>query len=808
MGDRITHRFSSPSDFAANSNSKTVIVYNQVLRTFNGNDIKMAGVFCKESLEPGEFICAWNGVNLIESPTDTQNLINGYDFSNYGLEFPKGKKTIISCPRLDKNGKPLRPSPNLDKRDLSMAVFLNEPSPTQEAVLVLDKRKFTPEENTIFSTMSPGTPGIVRVKKKKRNLANVCVVVHKQRNGVVVPIVFAKRRIQVGEELTWEYGGQYLRTHYEFDRENDSYKVNEGYEAVSTGNSACSITCETVFFEKPIEISEFDPKMYMAGEWTEEDILYAKFRSQKYFEHLNKTEKSENKKRKQRDLETKSVVRKTIQMEDTQNRDITIYTEEYRKFSGIAQGVIDSIRLLKHPNTKSGMFNKFLYLMLRHIVLPCISDKRSLDPDELTWISPELSRRPEKIILQKSPAQTNLAYFLRPVWALRKVDADQMIKDDDINWKYILKMQLEFFNVLKGMIQGEFKSFDNFEGSFGPFEPNRYTIKFTTSENRPETIDDWQSESFQQENALAFHISSKFFNMMYHLQKNVNFLKTLYPMYEELKTNFSPLTSEYPIVLRFLQKCQMMFELAILFLETNAIENVLNDWLSVIIKVFFQQALKVQPGSFDVDLKELIVEVTRVVDKLQGVKRDTISSYTKDGTKLELNDSDADFLDKILFVVKTMDETSVKEVSPWRSESLASEIKYLSSKSNKLRTTYKDTIFLISNKLSKQVCKQARTVSLQVECMETKDDRLYNGMVLILYPNRTTFAALKTDMENACFVFRTSENRVHHVLHVVCCVNNEYEILAWKSSAGPQTFETHRFLQPALRDVLDKTVMA
>ena len=296
--------------------------------------------------------------------------------------------------------------------------------------------------------------------------------------------------------------------------------------------------------------------------------------------------------------------------------------------------------------------------------------------------------------------------------------------------------------------------------------------------------------------------------MMYHLQKNVNFLKTLYPMYEELKTNFSPLTSEDPIVLRFLQKCQMMFELAILFLETNAIENVLNDWLSVIIKVFFQQALKVQPGSFDVDLKELIVEVTRVVDKLQGVKRDTISSYTKDGTKLELNDSDADFLDKILFVVKTMDETSVKEVSPWRSESLASEIKYLSSKSNKLRTTYKDTIFLISNKLSKQVCKQARTVSLQVECMETKDDRLYNGMVLILYPNRTTLAALKTDMENACFVFRTSENRVNHVLHVVCCVNNEYEILAWKSSAGPQTFETHRFLQPALRDVLDKTVMA
>lgn len=808
MGDRITHRFSSPSDYEANSNSKTVIVYDQVLRTFNGNDIKMAGVFCKESLEPGEFICAWNGVNLIESPTDTQNLINGYDFSNYGLEFPKGNQIIISCPRLDKNGKPLKPSPSLDKRDLSMAVFLNEPSPTQEAVLVLDKRKFTPEEKAVFSTMDPGTPGIIRLKNKTRNLANVCLDIHKQRNGVIVPIVFAKRKIQVGEELTWEYGGQYLRTHYEFDRKNDSYIVHEGYEAVSTGNSACSITCETVFFEKPIEISTFNSRMFMAGEWTEEDILDAKFRTQKYFEHMKKAAKPENKKRKQRDFESKSVVRKTIQMEDIQNRDMKMYMEEYRKFSSIAQGVIDSIRLLKHPNKKSGTFNKFLYLMLKHIVLPCISDKRSLDPDELTWISPNVSKRPEKIVLQKNPAQTNLSYFLRPVWALRKVDADKMIKDDDINWKYILKMQLEFFNVLKSILQGELKSFDNFEGSFGPFEPNRYTRKFMTSDNRPETVDDWNSESFQEENALAFRISSEFFKRMYHLQKNVNFFKTLYIMYEKLKTKFSPLTSESPILLRFLQKCQMMFELAILFVETNAIENVLNDWFSVIITVFFEKALEVQPESFDIGLKKLIVDVTTVVDKLQTIKRNTIVPYTKDGTQVELGVADVKFLDKILSIVKTVDEISLTEVSPWRSEGLASEIKYLSSQSNIRRTKNIDTIFLISNKLSKQVCEKAMKVSPQVKCMETENDRLYNGMVLLLYPNRTTFAAFKTQMENACYVFRTSENRIHHILHVVCCVNNEYEILAWKSSAGPQTFETHRFLQPALRDVLDETLSA
>lgn len=145
-----------------------------------------------------------------------------------------------------------------------------------------------------------------------------------------------------------------------------------------------------------------------------------------------------------------------------------------------------------------------------------------------------------------------------------------------------------------------------------------------------------------------------------------------------------------------------------------------------------------------------------------------------------------------------------ERILQWRSESLASEITYLSSQSRQ----NKDIIYLISNKLSKVVCEKAKAVSPQVKCMETRDDRLYNGMVLLLYPNRLTFAAFKTEMEKACFLFRSSENRIHHVLHVVCCVKNEYEILGWISTAGPQTFKTHRFLKPALTDVLDKILEA
>ena len=193
----------------------------------------------------------------------------------------------------------------------------------------------------------------------------------------------------------------------------------------------------------------------------------------------------------------------------------------------------------------------------------------------------------------------------------------------------------------------------------------------------------------------------------------------------------------------------------------------------------------------------MIADVTILVGKLQTIKRDTMPSYAQNATKLELSVSDEKFLDKILSIVKTVDDTSPKEVSPWRSENLASEIKYLSSQS----TTNRDTIFFISNKLSKQVCKNAMKVSPNVKWMETGDKLLHNKIIL-LYPNRTTFAAFKTQMENNC------ENSIHHILHVVCCVDKEYEILAWKSTAEPQTFDTHRYLAPDLRDVLNKILGA
>lgn len=133
----------------------------------------------------------------------------------------------------------------------------------------------------------------------------------------------------------------------------------------------------------------------------------------------------------------------------------------------------------------------------------------------------------------------------------------------------------------------------------------------------------------------------------------------------------------------------------------------------------------------------------------------------------------------------------------WKSESLISML-YRSSES----------IYLISNKLSDRVCLAAQRVDPNVKCLESKNDQLYNGMVIVLYPNQKSYDLYESKINDAVYVFKTRDERIHHVLHVLCCVNNEYQVKKWRSSAGSQTIDTHSFMKTILQDVLDTILEA
>lgn len=99
-----------------------------------------------------------------------------------------------------------------------------------------------------------------------------------------------------------------------------------------------------------------------------------------------------------------------------------------------------------------------------------------------------------------------------------------------------------------------------------------------------------------------------------------------------------------------------------------------------------------------------------------------------------------------------------------------------------------------------------------MNCSEYSD-LLYNGMVIIVYKSEHLYVDHCATLENCSNLFVNSENRIHHILHIVETIENtrvntgfnsevKFIVKRWKSSAGGQTIHTHTHMNQVLQDLI------
>jgi len=480
------HIFTSPSDYTACTNEKVHVVYGQELR----DGVEMSGAFCRETLQSGEFICAWNGIQTVDSDELAQ-LSNGYDLTKYALSFPGRTpgEMIFSCVRLDKNGQPPRlptPDSRYNATDVSLAVFLNEPSPDNVA-------------NYNFETQQ------VTILKKSRNAANVCLKTQRQRNGVLCPLMFSRRLIAKGEELTWDYGDLYDRRHYTYDEEMNVLHVSDkGYSATNAKDNNCKNTCDTVHFQSGLSISAFDPDMFLIEH--ELDSINREridFRTKKYFEHLASSElvASPLEKKRKRKKQTR-ISRRTITIENVHDQERQIFIPLRDTIDRMATDVVDrliSYKIKKHKNVDIVRGQN----IIKHIILPALTIKY------------------------------DLMYYIRVDFVLSKQKGLAFISSNESMWQDILKMQQRFFANIKSITDLPLKL--NTSQLIEKFNPNTYTGLFVNEQTQEqETITDWNATEIREKYPLTYSEGTRFLNRLQYIQEVIATYDYAYTLYQHV----------------------------------------------------------------------------------------------------------------------------------------------------------------------------------------------------------------------------------------------------------------------------------
>lgn len=466
---------------------------------------RMSGAFClHRQINPGEFICAWNGRQILDAD-NVERLINIYDLTKYALSFPTGRKKelLYSAPRLDKFGRPLplpeRASDVGDPRDVSLAVFLNEPSP--EHVAVYD----------------PSTD-VVRVVPKARNSANVCLRTEKQRNGIVCPLMFASRIIRPGEELTWDYGAtDYDRRFYEIDEDKGIFNVSDDkYSATEASTNMCKITCETVEFKHGLAIEPFTPNLFLldAELLTPAERQRIEFRSDKYLPDRNALDDSSvdtlsigdvsnpdtsaarpTKRRRRR----QSLQRRTITVESMQQEELANLTRGQRDLDGLANGILHRLNAVK-PGRIRDPTKLRIIAILKNVIQPALY----LPYEERT-----------------ERGHTIVHHFPRTDFVLTRASGETFIKeDDDVMWKDILKMQHMVFLQVDSIIDA-LKNTKESDKIHLKFTPNKYTSIFLRPDGTRETTDDWDNPVFQAEHPTAHRVGKQFLRKLEHIEDTI-----------------------------------------------------------------------------------------------------------------------------------------------------------------------------------------------------------------------------------------------------------------------------------------------
>ena len=551
---RVQHSFESPSSFDACTNSNVRVVYGREVRP----GVRMSGAFClHRTMQPGEFICAWNGRQVLDDDA-VESLTNIYDLSKYALSFPsgRGKQLIYSAPRLDRRGYPARlPEYEADvddPRDVSLAVFLNEPSPDNVAM-------YNSQTDT------------VRIEHRARNSANVCLRTEKQRNGIVCPLMFASRVIRPGEELTWDYGAtDYDRRFYTIDEENDVFGVSsEKYSATEAASNVCRVTCESVAFRQGIPLEPFAPDMFLLqADLGLEDRRRIVFRSDRYLpgrragdDMTAETASVSSEPRAtphhdappaKRQKRRRRLQRRTITVESMQEEEMRLFNAERLQLDQFANDILHRLNAVKKGRVRDP--SKLLIIeLLKRIVQPAIY-----------WPYEETTAQGWSI----------MQFFPRVEFVMSKREGEEFVmRENDVIWKDIRKMQNMVFLNIDSTIDALKRNRDTSDEIHLKFAPYTYTSIYRRPDGSLETVEDWDARGFREDHPTAHRIGMRLLRRLAHLQDSIRHYVSWHRMIREFETPPTRGDADARILWQVCERGTAFGEVALDFLERNAHEQ-------------------------------------------------------------------------------------------------------------------------------------------------------------------------------------------------------------------------------------------
>jgi hypothetical protein len=470
MSDRVQVTFESPVDAA--TNPKVEIKYGQIR-----DNVHMYGAFCVSKIQAGEFICAWNGFQVMDDE-NVDSFTNVYDLTKYAISFPgKGGQKIFSCVRLDKDGSPKLPGSFVnDPRDISLAVFLNEPADDEYALY--DVRKDS-----------------ISLHKKSRNLSNVCLKTQPQRKlGIVCPLMFASRDINIGEELVWDYGTMYDRRIYQIDEDKDIFSSGIEYKKNIAKDNDCKVTCWTVEFKQKLPIEVFSPNLFLIdSNMNQQDIQRIKFRSRRYMSEFSDTETNASDEYEQRPSKKRRRKFKlkihNVEYKDVHEQERLEFKKMEKTLNIKADLICAQIRNLKvtgKTNPKKKEFIDFIKNILIHSIWL-----------EYTYVHPNTSM----FVTQ---------FFIRPDFRLTEATVQIFIQAGDSHWKDIMAMQYRFLQSIEFMCDKRMYDPES-------IRPNLFAGMFKSLTGVYESVSDWQEESFIQDFPNASKIALAFFDKLKYI---------------------------------------------------------------------------------------------------------------------------------------------------------------------------------------------------------------------------------------------------------------------------------------------------
>lgn len=477
--------FSSPHAREAVINPKCEVVCGEIRK----GAPEMCGVFSKGTFREGEFICTWNGINYLLPSKQaelafTQSLSNYFDLQQYWIDFAQ-KNTdnqpfpkVISCPPLTADGKPVKPSDSAgDHRydhEETMALFLNEP-----AYGYIVKK----EDDSIIFEKVTDHPG-----------PNVCLLPDICSNALVL---YAKRDIKPGEELTWMYGGDYKRDIYAFDYDEKTYKVVGKYKTpASDANSKC---IHSEFLTKKIQKVSFDtpsllrkyPRDFDANAFVASNPMHRKsdalekmhLRSEIYAEYLSKQEEEERIRQEPKIMKRKEI-RQSVREDSLIDSQVNRIETDYKYYAErIGMTYIEAMDALARSTQR-------------------VQDKK------FSKMSDATKARFERIPAIKDYLSVNGIQPNSP-FSISTHEMKEFANGNDHNVKVLLKMMLGFWNLVKEVHQNWVRD------SKAIFSPETYLKLYKRNlcgkALKEETLDAWLDATFETQYPAAFKYGKRFF---------------------------------------------------------------------------------------------------------------------------------------------------------------------------------------------------------------------------------------------------------------------------------------------------------